>query len=530
MSAIRAALRTSNLLRRAAVVLIACGVVLACNPKTQQQAGTPAATALSSASPTGTTEPVTPPPAAPALAVTQASWSPDALEQLVAPIALYPDQLVGQILAASVNSQEVLDGGNWLLQNENIKGNALDAAAQKAGLGPAMRALVQFPTVVDMLCQQMDWTRQLGSAFTSDQTGVLDAVQRLRSQAAKVGNLQSTPQQKVETKTEGERTIIEVKPADPQVIYVPQYNPQFIYTTSAPPPPAPAAPTSTTSTEGTVNTGTAVAGGLLAFGVGVLVGNAMRSNDNCYPHWGAGAVFVGPRPFYPPAYVYRPAYGPGFRPAYHYAPPPNYRYAYNNANIKKNVNVNNNYFNQFDQNRNLSGVTRNTGPSWKGQSSYAGARSFAQTQHTVAQTQRDVAQSQRNVARTERSNQTAGRVGGARSTRNPALGSSRANSPDLARTRGPSADLGSSRTPAIDRGYGESNRGTGQQGLGAARDWSNLSRPTPPASDSSLSQRDHAFSGAGTPGSGAFDRAASARGHASAGGLVASKGRGRPTH
>src|SRR5262249_44604495 len=103
--------------------------------------------------------------AATAEVVTQASWTPDALAELVAPIALYPDPLVAQILAASVNAQEVLDAGNWLLDNKNLKGDALDAATEKMGLGPAMRALVHFPDVVDMMCQQLDWTKQLGAAF-----------------------------------------------------------------------------------------------------------------------------------------------------------------------------------------------------------------------------------------------------------------------------------------------------------------------------------------------------------------------------
>jgi hypothetical protein len=495
-----AVLRTSSPPLKLAAVLIACEMALAgCNSKTQQQAATPAATAPTSTAPTGTTEAGSPPPAVPAPAVTQASWAPDALEELVAPIALYPDQLVGQILAASVNPQEVLDGGNWLVLNENVQGDALDAAAQKAGLGPAMRALVQFPTVVDMMCQQIDWTRQLGSAFTSDQKGVLDAVQRLRGQAAQVGNLQSTPQQKVETKTENEKTIIEVKPADPQIIYVPQYNPQVVYTTPPPPPaPAPA------STDGTVSTEAAVAGGLLAFGVGIMVGNAMHNDDYCYPHWGSSTVFVGSRPFYPPAYVYRPAYGPGFRPAYHYAPPANYRNAYNHANVNKNVNINNNYFNQFNGNRNLSGATRNTGAAWKGQSSYAGARNVPQTQRNMTPAQRDIAQSQRNMAQPQRN---------------------RANSPNVAQSRTPSTDLSGSRAPAIDRGYGASNRGASESGLGSGRDTSTLSRPTPPATTASHAQKDHAFSGAATPGSGGFDRAASARGHASAGGRAASRGR-----
>src|SRR5580698_1472962 len=453
--------------------------------------------------------------AVPPPAVTQATWAPDALEKLVAPIALYPDQLVGQILAASVNPQEVLDGGNWLLQNETLKGDALDAAAQKAGLGPAMRALVQFPSVVDMLCQQMDWTRQLGSAFTSDQKGVLDAVQRLRAQAARVGNLKSTPQQTVETKTENQKTIIEVKPADPQIVYVPQYNPQVVYTT---PPPAPPPASST------VSTGAAVVGGLLAFGVGIAVGSAIHNDDYCYPHWGAGAVYVGPRPFYPPAYVYRPAYGPAFRPAYGYAPPPNYRYSYRNNNVNGNVNINvnnNNYFNQFNNNQNfrnttqnnIGGATRNPAVNnngWKGQSTYAGARNNAQTQ---------------------RLNEAAGhpqgiqpprdqRLGGTGGTRNPAVASRPAATASPAATRAPANRApASERSPPVDRGFGASDR-TAQSGLGAARA-EPAERPTPAARTPGT-----AFAGAGDSSGGAFARAASARGHASAGNLGGA-GRGR---
>ena len=213
-------------LLKLAIAILACTLLLTACSKSPS----PAATAAPPAADASTA-----PAAMPAAAITETSWTPDALDTLVAPIALYPDQLVGQILAASTNAQEVLDGGNWLLENQNLKGDALDAAAQKIGLGPAMRALVQFPTVVDMMCQQMDWTRQLGAAFTSDQKAVLDSIQRMRAQAAHVGNLKSTPQQKVETKTENNKTVIEVKPADPTVIYVPQYNPQVVYTTPPPP-------------------------------------------------------------------------------------------------------------------------------------------------------------------------------------------------------------------------------------------------------------------------------------------------------
>jgi len=535
----------TNTLPKLVLALLAGTVAVSgCGSRTQQQA--PAATAATE-SQIGTTEPASAAPASPAEAVTQASWSPDTLEKLVAPIALYPDQLVGEILAASVNSQEVLDAGNWLLQNQNLQGEALDSAAQKAGFGPATRVLVQFPSVVDMMCQEMDWTRQLGAAFTSDQTGVLDAVQSLRAQAAQVGNLKSTPQQKVETKTENDKTIIEVQPANPQVIYVPQYNPQVVYTTPPPPPPP-------ASTAGTVSTGEAVAGGLVAFGVGMLIGSAIHSDDYCYPHWGAGAVYVGPRPFYPPAYVYRPVYGPAFRPATGYVTPPGYRYAYNNVNVNRNVNVNVNnnskYFNQFNHNQNLRGATQSNlsrasennlggatrNPGWKGQSTYAGAHaSPAQTARFNQATGRPVTPGLSGSSSTGGRHSTPGsdRVGGTGSTQNPALASNRTASTGLGQNRAGSA-AGEGRGPAQDRGYGTSNRGTGGGGFGAGRNpggagaTANSSRGGGSAVGSSAPQRGGAFSGAGEPGGGGFERAASARGHASVGGAgLGGRGGGR---
>ena len=541
-------LPTDRLPKLLLALLAGVVAVSGCGSRTQQQA--PAATA-GTESQVGTTEPASA-AAAPAAPVTEASWSPDTLEKLVAPIALYPDQLVGQILAASVNSQEVLDAGNWLLQNQNLQGEALDSAAQKAGFGPATRVLVQFPSVVDMMCQEMDWTRQLGAAFTSDQTGVLDAVQSLRAQAAQVGNLKSTPQQKVETKTENDKTIIEVQPTNPQVIYVPQYNPQVVYTTPPPPPPP-------ASTAGTVSTGEAVAGGLVAFGVGMLIGSAIHSDDYCYPHWGAGAVYVGPRPFYPPAYVYRPVYGPAFRPATGYVTPPGYRYAYNNVNVNRNVNVNVNnnskYFNQFNHNQNLRGATQSNlsrasennlggatrNPGWKGQSTYAGAHaSPAQTARFNQATGRPVTPGLSGSSSTGGRHSTPGsdRVGGTGSTQNPALASNRTASTGLGQNRAGSA-AGEGRGPAQDRGYGTSNRGTGGGGFGAGRNpggagatansgGGNFSRGGGSAVGSSAPQRGGAFSGAGEPGGGGFERAASARGHASAGGAgFGARGGGR---
>jgi hypothetical protein len=553
---------------RAACPLLAAAVMVAVfaagcggkqeTPPPQTSASTPApgtpAEPGAAAQPGAPGETAQPAPYVPAPAVTQASWAPDALEELLAPIALYPDPLLTQVLAASVNSQEVLDGGNWLLQNESLKGQALDDAAAKAGFGPAMRSLVQFPQVVDMMCQQIDWTRQLGSAFSSDQKSVLDAVQRLRAEAAKVGNLESTPQQKVETKTENQKVIVEVKPADPKVVYVPQYDPQVIYTT--PPPAQPAAATTATTTEkkeDTVSTGAAIAGGLLAFGLGVVIGNAF-DDDDYYPNWGHGAVYYGPRPFYPPAYVYRPVYGPAFRPAYGYAPPAGYRNRYNSpTNIVIN---NNNYYNRFDNNRNLQAnhpqspirvnqndarvgqagggvqnrqvanaqnrvgnqggvqnpaLANRNNENWKGQSTYAGTRPDAVgggTQQRVGGTQ------------------------GAAGTRQASLSESQAAQRAQA-----------NRSSHVDRGYGESTRAS-NAGATARPDPAPrpdaASRPDPASRDRSASsdraasvdrtgsaerttrtaagERDNAFSGAHTEGGGSFDRAASARGRASAGG------------
>lgn len=486
-----------------------------------------------------------PAPVAPPSAVTLASWAPDALEELLAPIALYPDQLLTQILAASINAQEVLDGGNWLLEHQNLQGEALDAAARQAGFGAAMRALLQFPSVVDMLCQQIDWTRQLGSAFSSNQKSVLDAVQRLRQQAALVGNLRSTPEQTVETKTETNQTIIEVKPASPEVVYVPQYNPQVVYTT---PPPAPAPATTTVvDDDDTVSTETAVAAGLIGFGVGALIGHALDDDDDycCYPNWGHSTVVVGARPFYPPAYAYRPAYGAGFRPAYGYAPPAGYRH--NSANYQRgrygnstDINIDNtNYFNRFDSNKNLRAGTvesplntaRGSGEGWKGQSSYRGARDDATAQRL------DQAAGQRSVSERARAQSGGTRVADVSTGR----ASSSSYSSERA-ARSPQATDRPARSANADRGYGEGpSLQSDQRDLQRAAP--DIQRPSPQmqrsapeprtvadiqtpepsmqradtaAARTQERSRDSAFSGARDSGS--FERSASARGRASGGG------------
>jgi len=493
--------------------VVACGIVIAgCRGKSDKQSAGDAAV---------------PPPgsaAATAMPVTQASWGPDALDELVAPIALYPDQLVGQILAASVNTQEVLDAGNWLLQNESLKGDQLDAAAQKAGFGPATRALVQFPTVVDMMCQEIDWTKQVGAAFTSDQKGVLDAIQRLRAQAADVGNLKTTPQQVVEHKKEDGKEIVEVKPADPKVVYVPQYDPTIIYTT---PPPSPAPAPAPAPQPNTVSTSTAVGGALLAFGVGVLVGSAINNNDDYYPHYGPGAVYYGPRPFYPPAYVYRPVYGPAFHPAYRYAPPAGYRNRYNSpTNVVIN---NNNYYNRFNNNNNIRvNNQRNNvaagnrvgqpgsagrGQNWKGQSTYAGARPGGANDRKAGANNRTPNVSDQRATTADRK---------ATSQRNQPAVAQRPAGGSKTQARGGQRPNEVASANARDRGYGAAQGGNRDApnrqvatGEVATRDAGAAKRPQPKA-DVSSAPRENALSGASREGSGSFDRAASARGKASA--------------
>jgi hypothetical protein len=281
------------------------------------------------------------------LTPTDATWTPEALEELLAPVALYPDVILGQVLVASTNPQEVLDGGNWLLQNQSLQGNALDEAAKEVGFTPPIRGLLQFPETVDMMCREMGWTEELGQAYVNDQAGVLDAVQRLRAQAKDAGNLASSEQMKVETEMQEGQEVITVSPPSPQVVYVPQYDPVAAYA-PAPVSAAPAATTTTTTTTETKghSTGTLVATGLLSFGAGLLVANILDDDDDDYYHNGYyNPYYYGrPPPYYPP-YPYRPHYGNGYYPGHNYNRPPNYRPGGNNNTVI--INQNNNYWNNY---------------------------------------------------------------------------------------------------------------------------------------------------------------------------------------
>ena len=151
--------------------------------------------------------------------------SPDQLDSLVAPIALYPDPLLGQVFAASTYPLEIVQSSRWLKANPKLAGEELTKAAAKQPWDPSVQALVAFPSAFKLLDENLQWTTDLGNAFLDQQGEVMDAVQRMRKKAKDGGKLETTKEQKIEVTTIENKNVIEIKPADPQVIYVPSYNP-----------------------------------------------------------------------------------------------------------------------------------------------------------------------------------------------------------------------------------------------------------------------------------------------------------------
>jgi Protein of unknown function (DUF3300) len=159
-------------------------------------------------------------------APTVAPLSADQLDALVAPIALYPDALVAQVLAAAVYPDQVAFADDWLSQNTNLTSSALVQAVDQQSWDPSVKALSQFPTVLHNLAKNLSWTSNLGQAFTNQQSDVMAAVQVMRAKAQAAGTLKSTPQIKVVQQSP--QTIV-IEPASTQVVYVPQYNPTVVF-------------------------------------------------------------------------------------------------------------------------------------------------------------------------------------------------------------------------------------------------------------------------------------------------------------
>ncbi len=149
------------------------------------------------------------------------------LDQLTAPIALYPDPLIGQILSAATYPLEIVEAYRWLQDPANaaLKGDALSAALQQQSWDPSVKSLVPFPQVLQMMDSNLEWTERIGDAFLAQQGPVMDSIQRLRGRAAASGALKSTPQQTVAA----EDQQIEIEPANPNVVYVPYYDPDVIF-------------------------------------------------------------------------------------------------------------------------------------------------------------------------------------------------------------------------------------------------------------------------------------------------------------
>jgi Protein of unknown function (DUF3300) len=151
--------------------------------------------------------------------------STDRLEQLVAPIALYPDALVAQILAGATYPTQIVEADRWLKQNSNLKGEQLGTAVNAQPWDESVKALTQFPSILDNMSTNLSWTSALGDAYFNEKDAVTATVQKLRKQAQAAGNLKSTKEQTV---TAQAQTIV-IQPANPQVVYVPVYNPTVIY-------------------------------------------------------------------------------------------------------------------------------------------------------------------------------------------------------------------------------------------------------------------------------------------------------------
>lgn len=222
---------------------------------------------------------------------TQKSFSTQQLDQMLAPVALYPDALLSQILMACTYPSNVADAAAWSAAHPKIQGD--DAVKQVANTpwDPSVQSLVAFPQVLAQMKQQPEWVQNMGDAFLAQPDDVMASVQRLRAQAQKAGNLKTTEQQKVvvqqapPTAAAPSTTVIQIEPANPEVVYVPSYNPTVVYGTWAypsypppywPPPPGYYYPVATGLAAG------------IAFGVGVAAVNSLWGGFN----WGHGDVDI----------------------------------------------------------------------------------------------------------------------------------------------------------------------------------------------------------------------------------------------
>jgi uncharacterized membrane protein YgcG len=273
------------------------------------------------------------------------------LQSLVAPIALYPDALVAQILTASTFPDEVAIAEYWMQQNKTLTGSALMQAVDTQSWDASVKALTEFPSVLANLANNLTWTSSLGEAFHNQQAEVMTAIQTLRAQAKAAGNLKSTPQVTV---VQQSPQVIVIQPANPQVVYVPQYNPTVIYGTPY-------------VTPG-YSAGDVAAAAVIGFGAGIAIGALMSGGGGCcswgYSSWNCGwhgtAVVYHGGAYYGNTAWHGGYYNGGYHNSYGYNNSynhSNYNSGYNNKSYAQNGNNYKNNGNTY--NRNVSGNTVN---------------------------------------------------------------------------------------------------------------------------------------------------------------------------
>src|SRR5215475_1356054 len=266
------------------------------------------------------------------------------LQALVAPMALYPDSLVAQVLTAATFPDQVAIASYWLQDNKGLTGSALMQSVDQQTWNPAVKALTEFPSVLNNMATNLSWTSSLGEAYHNQQTEVMNAIETCRSQAQAAGNLNSSSQIKV---VQQSPDVIVIQPANPQVVYVPQYNPAVIYGVPYVVP-AYVAPVYTP--------GEVAAASMMSFGVGVAVGAMMHggccawgySSWNCGWH-GTAVVYHGGAYYGNPAW-HGGYYNGGYHSSYGYGNAYSHNYTdYDHNSVNRNVSGNTVNFNSADK-------------------------------------------------------------------------------------------------------------------------------------------------------------------------------------
>jgi Protein of unknown function (DUF3300) len=217
-----------------------------------------------------------------AVAAETSTLTSDQLGSLVAPIALYPDPLLAQVLAASTYPLEIVQLQQWLAKHKDLKDKALVDAVQRENWDPSVQAMAALPDVVKQLADNIKWTSELGNAFLAQESDVMNAVQRLRAEAQSAGKLKSNEQMKVETKVIESKSVVVIEQANPQVIYVPSYNPTVVWGAPAYPYPPMYYPPA----------GYYAAGMAISFGVGIAMGAAWGGGWGWNTGWGSNNTVI----------------------------------------------------------------------------------------------------------------------------------------------------------------------------------------------------------------------------------------------